>query len=89
MRPVFRRELAKSIRTEYNVSIRLACDVPSISATSFMYQAQFSDENAVIADWLLRLTTAHKRWGFGLFFYVLTQIQRISMELQAGILHRS
>jgi len=40
--------------------------VPSISATCFGYQAQLSDENAVIADWLLRFTTIHKRWGFGL-----------------------
>jgi len=49
----------------------MACDVLSISATCFMYQAQLLDENAVIADWLLRLTTTHKRWGFGLFFMFL------------------
>jgi putative transposase len=49
----------------------MACDVLSISATCFGYQAQLSDENAVIADWLLRLTTTHKRWGFGLCFMFL------------------
>ena len=43
----------------------------SISATCFGYQAQLSDENAVIADWLLWLTTTHKRWGFGLCFMFL------------------
>ena len=43
----------------------------SISATCFGYQSQLSDENAVIVDWLLRLTTTHKRLGFGLFFMFL------------------
>jgi putative transposase len=45
--------------------------VLSISATCFMYQAQLSDENSVIADRLLRLTTTHKRWVFGLCFMLL------------------
>jgi putative transposase len=36
-----------------------------------MNQAQLSDENAAIADWLLRLTMTHKRWGFGLCFMFL------------------
>ena len=49
----------------------MACDVLSISATCFGYQVQLSDENVVIADWLLRLTTTHKRWGFGLCFMFL------------------
>ena len=48
--PAQRRELAKTVRTEYQVSIRIACDVLSISATCFAYQTQLSDENAVIAD---------------------------------------
>jgi putative transposase len=39
-----------------------------ISVTCFGYQAQLSDENAVIFDWLLMLTTTHKRCGFGLCF---------------------
>jgi putative transposase len=45
--------------------------VLSINATCFGYQAQLSDENVVIADWLLRLTTTHKLWGFGLCFMFL------------------
>jgi putative transposase len=45
--------------------------VLSISATCFAYQAQLSDENALIADCLLRLTAAHKGWRFGLFFMFL------------------
>ena len=36
--------------------------------TCFRYQATLPDENAEIADWLLRLTSAYRDWGFGLFF---------------------
>lgn len=57
------------------MSIRVACDVLSISMTCYAYQARLSDENAVIADWLLRLTSAHKRWGFGLCFLYLRNMK--------------
>lgn len=53
--------VGKTIRTEYKVSIWLACDVLSIITTCFAYQAQLLDENALIADWLLWLTTTYKR----------------------------
>ena len=61
VKPARRRELAHRVKDEYGVSIRIACDVLSISATCYAYQAQLSDKNAEIADWLLRLTTANKR----------------------------
>ena len=53
----------------YSVSMLIVCDVLSISAAGYHYQAKLSDENEEIADWLLRLTETHKRWGFGLCFY--------------------
>jgi putative transposase len=31
-----------------------------------MVQAKLADDNAVIADWLIRLTYNQKNWGFGL-----------------------
>ncbi len=34
-----------------------------------------NDENEKIADWLLRLTTCHKRWGFGLCFLYLRNVK--------------
>jgi len=34
--------------------------------TCYRYQRNLSDENAEIADCLLRLTQTYKRWGFGL-----------------------
>jgi hypothetical protein len=61
----------KAIRTDYKRKHQIARDVLSISATCFAYQAQLSAGNAAIAYWHLRLTTAHKHWGFGLCFMFL------------------
>jgi putative transposase len=57
------------------VSIRLACAAYRISQTCYRYRARLSGENAVIADWLLRLTYTHRRWGFGLCFLYLRNVQ--------------
>ncbi|ORU89915.1 MAG: transposase [Cycloclasticus sp. symbiont of Poecilosclerida sp. M] len=61
--------------SEYTTSIRVACDVFSISETCYRYTAKLSDENAEIADWLLRLSLTHKRWGFGLIYFYLRNIK--------------
>lgn len=60
---------------EHEVSIRLACRCLSISETCYRYQSKLSSENALIADWLLRLTQTHKRWGFGLCFMHLRNVK--------------
>jgi len=65
-------------RSEFNVSIRLLCDVFSISQTCYRYDAKLSTENQLIADWLVRLTQTHKRWGFGLCFLYLRNIKRFA-----------
>ena len=39
----------------YNVSIRLACTVFSISQSCYYYQPKHAQENDVIADWLIQL----------------------------------
>ena len=46
-----------------------------ISESCYHYQAKLSGENAEIADWLLRLTEAHKRWGFGLCYQYLRNVK--------------
>jgi putative transposase len=46
-----------------------------ISESCYYYQAKLSTENAEIADWLLRLTTANRRWGFGLCFLYLRNVK--------------
>ena len=61
--------------TERGVSIRLACQAFGISQTCYRYQAKLSNDNALIADWLLRLTYTNRRWGFGLCFLYLRNVQ--------------
>ena len=62
------------------MSIRIACEVFTISETCYRYEAKLSDENAQIADWLLRLTVTYKRWGFGLCFLYLRNVRGFSLE---------
>jgi putative transposase len=57
-------------------SIRQACADFSISATCYRYQPKLADENAVIADWLVRLTHNQRNWGFGLCFLHLRNVRR-------------
>ncbi|MEN3158527.1 IS3 family transposase, partial [Alkalimonas sp. NCh-2] len=60
----------------HSIAIKLACALFGISETCYRYQAKLSDENAKIADWLLRLTEAHRNWGFGMCFYFLRNVKR-------------
>ena len=53
--------MAKTSVERRGVSIALACRAFVVSETCYRYQAVLSSENAQIADWLLRLTQAHKR----------------------------
>lgn len=64
-----------NIISERKVSIRFACICMNISETCFRYEPKLSGENALIADWLLRLTQAHKRWGFGLCYLYLRNVK--------------
>ena len=43
----------------------VACMVFGVSETCYRYQATLDGENALVADWLLKLTQTHKRWSFG------------------------
>lgn len=53
----------------------MACGLVSISETCYRYQAKLHDENAYIADWLLRLTHNQRNWGFGLCFLYLRNVK--------------
>ena len=53
----------------------MACEVFSISQSCYYYRPKQADENEVIADWLIRLTTAQRNWGFGLCFLYLRHIK--------------
>ena len=67
--------MAKRAVGKHGISIRLSYEVYGISETCYRYNARLSDENGRVADWLLRLTQAHKRWGFGLCFLHLRNVK--------------
>jgi putative transposase len=58
--------MAQKAASAHSASIRLVCSAFGISETCYRYQPILSDENAEIADWLIRLTHNQKDWGFGL-----------------------
>lgn len=67
--------MAQSVVARDRISVRLACQVFGISETCYRYQPKLDSENAEVADWLLRLTQAHRRWGFGLCFMYLRNVK--------------
>ena len=67
--------MAQRACEQFGVSIRVACEVFSISQSTYHYKAVLSGENAEIADWLLRLPMVNKRWGFGLCFMYLRNVK--------------
>lgn len=66
MRPSRRKEMAQTAASVHGANTRLVCSAFGISETCYRYQPILSDENAEIADWLIRLTHNQKDWGFGL-----------------------
>lgn len=67
--------MAATAIERHGISIKFACQCLGISESSYYYRPKLSGKNAVIADWLLRLTMANKRWGFGLCFLHLRNVQ--------------
>jgi putative transposase len=67
--------MAKQAVQDRGISIRLACVTFAVSETCYRYQPQHSSDNALIADWLLRLTTTNRTWGFGLCFLYLRNVK--------------
>lgn len=73
--PSRRKEMARTAVTEKGISIRLACSIFVVSETCYRYQPKHSSDNALIADWLLRLTTTNRTWGFGLCYLYLRNVK--------------
>lgn len=67
--------MAKAAVSEQGLSIGFACACFSISESGYRYKPKNNVENERIADWLLRLTQTHKRWGFGLCFMYLRNVK--------------
>jgi hypothetical protein len=76
--------MAVKAQVRYGVSIRMVCRAFAISETCYRYQPKLSDENAEIADWLLRLTQTYKRWGFGSASFIC-----VISKVMAGITNAS
>lgn len=75
VRPSQRREMARRAVQAGITSIVHACRTFEVSQTCYRYQAKACQENAIIADWLLRLTSAYRDWGFGLCFLHLRNVK--------------
>jgi len=67
--------MAVDVVANRHVSIALACRTFQISETCYRYERKFVDENALIADWLVRLTSNRRTWGFGLCFLYLRNVK--------------
>lgn len=67
--------MAKVAVCKGRLSIRAACEAFTISETGYRYQPILSDENAVIADWLMVLTSRQRNWGFQLCFLYLRNVK--------------
>jgi putative transposase len=67
--------LAQAAVADHQISIRLASAVFGISEACYRYEGLRNAENDRVADWLLRLTCAHKKWGFGLCFLYLRNVK--------------
>ncbi len=58
------------------MSIRLACEMFSVSQSCYRYECKTNADNEQIAQWLMRLTDNHRTWGFGLCFLYLRNVKR-------------
>jgi putative transposase len=69
------KDVAQEGVKERSISIRLACEAVGISETCYRYISKLNDENKVIADWLLKITTNNPNWGFGLCYLYLRNVK--------------
>jgi len=75
VKPSQRKEMALAAVLNKAVSIRLACQAFGVSQTCYRYQAKLCSDNALIADWLVRLTHNQRNWGFGLCYLYLRNVK--------------
>ena len=58
-----------------DISVRKACLFFNVSEGCYRYQPKLSAENERIAQWLIRITTNQRNWGFGLCFLYLRNVK--------------
>ena len=67
--------MAEKSVARHQVGIAPACRAFGVSETFYRYSPKLKDENEEIADLLVELTDARKRWGFGLCFLHLHNVK--------------
>ncbi|VVH62137.1 Mobile element protein [uncultured Gammaproteobacteria bacterium] len=67
--------MANKLKNKHQVSVGFACTCFNINKSTYYYQSKLSNDNILIADYLIRLTTTHKRWGFKLCYLYLRNIK--------------
>jgi putative transposase len=75
VKPSQRKQMAQWAVKDKAIAIRRACRLFEVSETCYRYQPRLSSDNELIADWLLRLTYTNRKWGFGLCFLYLRNVQ--------------
>jgi len=75
--------MAKKAVAAGRCSIRLACQAFSISETCYRYRAKLKHEEAVIADWLVRLT--HNQRNVKGFRWTHKRVYRIYRALELNL----
>lgn len=76
VRPAQRRALALHAVQTKRTTIQHACRTFGISETCYRHSGRRIEDDRELADWLIRLTTTHRTWGFGLCFLYLRHVQR-------------
>ena len=75
VRPSQRRAMAQLAVQTQRTTIQHACATFAISETCYRYRPTRAMANDRIADWLVRLTTAYRSWGFGLCYLHLRNVK--------------
>jgi putative transposase len=73
--PSQRKEMAHWAIAHSRISIRHACILFEVSETCYRYCPRQADANALVADWLLRLSHTNRTWGFGLCYLYLRNVK--------------
>ena len=67
--------MAKASIGKHAVSVKRVCLAFQISETCYRYRPKLSKENALIANWLIRITHNQRNWGFGLCYLYLRNVK--------------
>ena len=75
VKPSQRRQMAKDAVKTRLINIRFACQIFSVSESCYRYTPLLSEENQLIANWLICITNNQRNWGFGLCFLYLRNVK--------------